>query len=136
MVEYLVGANFLDVVNARIVGTFNDLREAEKCEKLYIRIHRTTDVRYGFNVLGSKPGWSRKWWFLYRRGLLPSQLRNSGNNLVSHLLDFGEDDEDVGLNAVENVVDDVVFDCEIFVGPSASGMDVEIVKEVEKIDLT
>jgi predicted GIY-YIG superfamily endonuclease len=74
MQPYLKGRDFRFVVHMRVLEEFSTLHDAEKREAELIRTYMTTNIRNGYNTLDSKPGWSRKWWWLHRRGLLPNQV--------------------------------------------------------------
>jgi predicted GIY-YIG superfamily endonuclease len=116
MRTHLQGRNFRGVVNMKVLEEFGTLRDAEKREAELIRIHKTTNIKYGYNTLGSKPGWSRKWWWLYRRGLLPNQLRRGSDS--------------------EECMSLCTFDNDVNSGDALVEKDVEIVKEIELIDLS
>lgn len=64
------GANFHDVYYFQVLYEYGTQRAAEYCEARLIQKYQTTQVAHGYNVLKSKPGWSAKYYYLKRRGLL------------------------------------------------------------------
>jgi hypothetical protein len=64
------GAKFQEVYTIEILYKYGTQRAAEYCEARLIQKYRTTQIAYGYNVLNSKPGWSTKYYYLKRCGLL------------------------------------------------------------------
>jgi predicted GIY-YIG superfamily endonuclease len=64
------GAKFQEVYTFEILYEYGTQSAAEYCEARLIQKYRTTQIAYGYNVLKSKPGWSAKYYYLKRRGLL------------------------------------------------------------------
>jgi predicted GIY-YIG superfamily endonuclease len=116
MRTHLKGRDFRVVVHMKVLEEFATLHDAEKREADLIRVHKTTKIEHGYNTLDSKPGWSRKWWWLFRRGLLPNQVNTVTNSEVYMSLCTFDNNIDVGDVVVES--------------------DVEILKEVEVIDIS
>jgi predicted GIY-YIG superfamily endonuclease len=131
MMGSLSDVEFKEVVRLEVMETFVDLRDAERSEREYITKNHTTDIRNGYNNLSSKPGWSRKWWWLYRRGLLRNQSRNAQNVFANYITSLEGSDDDTAPNdasGMDNVDTDIlrVVDLE---------EEVMVVKDVEFIQL-
>ena len=74
-----VHGSFHACVHAFVVAEFRSARAALACEQSMIRTFRTTNSKFGYNVLDGRPGWSAKFWYLHRRGLLKSQQNTCSN---------------------------------------------------------
>jgi hypothetical protein len=64
------GHEFYDVFTFNVLYEYGCQRAAEYCEARLIQRYHTTQKKFGYNTLSSKPAWSSKYYYLKSRGKL------------------------------------------------------------------
>jgi predicted GIY-YIG superfamily endonuclease len=64
------GGSFHHTFSFKVVYEYSTQHAAEQCEARLIERFKTTENEFGYNDLRGKPSWSKKFWYLKRRGML------------------------------------------------------------------